>query len=92
VTTRTPGFNGSQQEHWLFHCGDGAAFLGPAGSKELQAYPDAVEVLRHERAVYGWPPGELENYLRSLDKDDEPRAYLFECRRCGTHLAYSEFG
>ena len=25
---RTPGFSGWQQERWLYHCGDGAAFLG----------------------------------------------------------------
>jgi uncharacterized protein len=31
VLRRTPGFRGWQQERWLFHCGDGAAFLGTAG-------------------------------------------------------------
>jgi uncharacterized protein len=30
VMRRTPGFGGWQQEHWMFHCGDGAAFLGTA--------------------------------------------------------------
>ncbi len=91
ITTRTPGFIGWQQEHWMFHCQDGAAFLGPVGSKELEAYPDAVEVLRHEHDEYGWPPEQVEGYLESLDKDDQPTAYLFECRHCGTHLAYSDF-
>src|SRR5437764_13484906 len=28
VTTRTPGFRGWQQEHWLDHCADRAAVLG----------------------------------------------------------------
>jgi uncharacterized protein CbrC (UPF0167 family) len=28
IGRRTPGFNGWQQEHWLYHCGDGASFLG----------------------------------------------------------------
>ena len=28
IARRTPGFEGRQQEHWLYHCGDGAAFLG----------------------------------------------------------------
>src|SRR5436189_49864 len=31
IARRTPGFSGWQQEHWLYHCGDGAAFLGRAG-------------------------------------------------------------
>jgi len=30
IARRTPGFSGLQQEHWLYHCGDGAAFLGVA--------------------------------------------------------------
>ena len=29
IAERTPGFSGHQQEHWLYHCADGAAFIGP---------------------------------------------------------------
>jgi uncharacterized protein CbrC (UPF0167 family) len=43
VTKRTPGFSGWQQERWLFHCSDGAAFLGVVGRSELEPYPDALE-------------------------------------------------
>jgi uncharacterized protein len=91
ITRRTPGFTGWQQEHWLYHCGDGAAFLGLVGRKELEPYPDAIEVLRHEHDEYNWPPDEVEEYLAGLDKDGQPTAYLFQCRRCGQHLAYSDF-
>ena len=28
IARRTPGFSAWQQEHWLYHCGDGAAFEG----------------------------------------------------------------
>jgi len=91
ITTRTPGFTGWQQEHWMFHCEDGAAFLGRVGRQELEAYPDAIEVLRHEQAEHGWPEEQVEEYLAVLDKDDMPTAYLFECRHCGAHLAYSDF-
>jgi len=28
IGRRTPGFSAWQQDHWLYHCGDGAAFLG----------------------------------------------------------------
>ena len=28
VATRTPGFTGWQQEHWLYHCEDAAAYRG----------------------------------------------------------------
>jgi uncharacterized protein CbrC (UPF0167 family) len=38
ITERTPGFNGSQQEHWLYHCGDGAAFVGTSEAAGETAY------------------------------------------------------
>jgi uncharacterized protein CbrC (UPF0167 family) len=38
VMRRTPGFTGWQQEHWMFHCGDGAAFLGRADQDGGTAY------------------------------------------------------
>jgi uncharacterized protein CbrC (UPF0167 family) len=90
VTTRTPGFRGWQQEHWLYHCGDGAAFLGVAGWPELEAHPAALDALRDENGDSGFSPQQVEDYLRSLDKDGSPAAYLFKCRRCGTDLAYSD--
>jgi uncharacterized protein CbrC (UPF0167 family) len=76
VSKRTPGFGGWQQEHWLYHCNDGAAFLGRTGGEELGSYPEAIELLRREGA---------------LDQDGEATAYLFRCRHCGTYLAYSDF-
>jgi len=48
-------------------------------------------VLRREHDEYGWAEEEVEEYLAALDKDDMPTAYLFECRHCGAHLAYSDF-
>ncbi|MFG1681611.1 CbrC family protein [Nonomuraea sp. NPDC049269] len=56
ISRRTPGFSGWQQERWLFHCGDGAAFLGPVGASELDAFPDAREMLRFEHSTGGWSP------------------------------------
>ena len=91
ILRRTPGFSGWQQEHWLFHCGDGAAFLGRVGHAELEPYPDAIEMLRHERDELGWPSEQVEDYLCALDKEAQPTAYLFRCRTCGLHLAYSDF-
>ena len=38
ITERTPGFNGWQQEHWLYHCGDGAAFIGTTEAAGETAY------------------------------------------------------
>ncbi len=91
VTTRTPGFTGWQQEHWLYHCGDGAAFRGAAGWPELQSHPTALDALREENSGHGWSPEQVEENLRALDKGGPPTAYLFTCRHCGTDLAYSDF-
>ena len=91
IAKRTPGFNGWQQEYWLYHCNDGAAFLGRVGSKELQQHPDAIEMLRREGEERGWDSDQIAGYLRALDKDGGATAYLFRCRHCGVHLAYSDF-
>jgi uncharacterized protein CbrC (UPF0167 family) len=50
-----------------------------------------LEMLHQEHAGYGWSREEAEEYVAGLDKDGQPTAYLFECRHCGTRLAYSDF-
>ncbi len=83
VARRTPGFRGWQQPHWMYHCGDGAAFLGTVGWAELQDHPDAIATL------HGTMPEEL---LPMLDKDGGLTGYLFRCRHCGEHMAYADAG
>ncbi|OKJ68835.1 hypothetical protein AMK31_37505 [Streptomyces sp. TSRI0107] len=92
ITRRTPGFAGWQQGSWLYHCDDGAAFLGPAGYHELEAYPEALAMLRIDHQRYGWAPSETEHFLRALDRAGEPTAYLFRCLHCGTGLASWDVG
>ena len=92
IEHRTPGYEAWQQDHWLYHCRDGAAFLGRAGRAELEPYPEAIETLRAEIAAYdGWDAEQVEQHIAAMDKDGQPTAYLFRCRHCGTHLAYSDF-
>lgn len=92
VVQRTPGFHAWREGHWLYHCGDAAAFLGLAGYAELTPYPDAVDSLRDACRRYGWPEERVEGFLRRLDKEGEPTAYLFRCPHCGRHLAYWDIG
>ncbi|MFI0446814.1 CbrC family protein [Actinomadura sp. 6N118] len=92
ITRRTPGFTGWQQESWLYHCGDGAAFLGPVGYRELEAYPDVLDLLREDHQQYGWTPPETERFLLRLSRTGEPTAYLFRCLHCGTNLASWDIG
>jgi len=87
VVQRTPGFHAWQEGHWLYHCGDAAAFLGLAGFAELAPYPDAVACRR-----YGWAEERVGDFLARLDKRGEPTAYLFRCLHCGRHLAYWDIG
>lgn len=92
ITQRTPGFASWQQESWLYHCGDGAAFLGPAGYRELEAHPEALAMLRENHQRYGWAPAETAQFLRQLDRTGEPTAYLFRCLHCNTSLASWDMG
>jgi uncharacterized protein len=78
VLTRTPGFSGWQQEHWLFHCADAAAYLGKVGYEDLLVIPEALEMLQQERD------------LQNLSPAGEATGYLFRCLHCGTHLAYAD--
>ncbi|WP_349253973.1 CbrC family protein [Streptomyces sp. BPTC-684] len=91
VDRRTPGFSAWQEPQWFFHCGDGTAFLGPAGTVELTAHPEALDMLRREAVSRGWPADQVEHFLGSPDEDGEATAYLFRCRICAAHLAYTDF-
>jgi uncharacterized protein CbrC (UPF0167 family) len=91
IAARTPGFIAWQGERWLYHCGDGAAFLGLVGRRELEAYPDALEMLRQEAIENGFSQDDVAEHLAGLRKDGDATAYLFQCRHCGSHLAYSDF-
>jgi len=86
----TPGYNSWQQDRWLYHCGDACAFLGPVGRVGLEDHPDAREMLRHEHDDFDWNERQVEAYIDSLSRDGSPTAYLFRCRHCAAHLAYSD--
>lgn len=81
LATRTPGFVAWQQERWLTCCNDAAAYLGRAGSAELeQDFAPARPAVQRELA-----PGQE---LTDLQKDGEPTAYIFRCLHCNEFLAY----
>ena len=90
VSQRTPGFRGWQQEHWLYHCGDAAAFLGRVGHSRLLEHPDALDMVLHENDEYGWTPEQSREYAEALTDDGEANAYLFRCLHCGRDLAYTD--
>jgi uncharacterized protein CbrC (UPF0167 family) len=90
VAYRTPGFAGWQGEMWFTHCGDAAAFLGVVGHKELlEAGPEAIAAIRQAVSYVG--DDEWEPFLRSLDKNGSPTAYLFRCLHCGAYGGYADY-
>lgn len=91
IGSRTPGFFGWQQEHWLYHCGDGAAFLGSVGVSELERCPGALQAIRSEGVDSGWGKDQIDRYVKSLRSGQSPTAYLFRCLKCENYLAYSDF-
>src|SRR5215216_1898862 len=49
IRFRTPGYTSWQSEYWWAHCGDGAMFLGHAGTKELkERWPEVIPVIRQD--------------------------------------------
>ena len=77
-------------EHWLYHCGDAAAYLGRAGSEELRAVPGALEMVLHENDDLGWSTEQVRDYVEALHRDGDATAYLFRCLHCARHLAYTD--
>jgi len=90
IETRTPGFSGWQQEEWLACCGDGAAFLGVAGAKELERdFPAAIPaVKRYLLRELDLSKEVAEECFAALSKDGQPTAYIFRCLHCQKYLAY----
>lgn len=82
VNLRTPGYLSWQGEQWLTHCGDAAAFLGPAGWEELRKLPQACAAL----VADGWD----ESVLPMMTRDGDLTAYLFKCLHCHTYLANAD--
>jgi hypothetical protein len=90
IAKRTPGFIAWQEERWLTCCGDAAAFLGLAGSRELkEKFPGAIAAVKeHLREDFDLTGKELQEFFNALTKDDMPTAYVFRCLHCNNYLAY----
>jgi uncharacterized protein CbrC (UPF0167 family) len=87
---RTPGYFAWQDSRWLYHCGDGAAFLGRVGWDQLRDDPNALASLHAEAREVGLDETRAEAWIRRLAPDGDFTGYLFRCLHCGVHLAYSD--
>jgi len=89
VAYRTPGFSGWQQERWWTHCDAAAAYIGRAGRDELLSLgQQAVDAIREDTGLSDGP--EFETFMRELDKDGSPTAYIFRCVTCGALGGYQD--
>jgi uncharacterized protein len=87
IVERTPGFNSFQSETWPSCCDDAAAFLTPAGIKELRSQQEMEgNVMGHIVHEMGISGGAAMRLLDSLRKDEGPTAYVFQCLHCHRHL------
>jgi uncharacterized protein CbrC (UPF0167 family) len=78
-------------ERWLYHCGDGCAFFGVVGRKELDPCPEEIEMLLRENDQFHWTAEDSHAYVNRLTASGQPTACLFRCLHFGTHLAFSDF-
>jgi uncharacterized protein CbrC (UPF0167 family) len=87
IVERTPGFSTWQSESWPCCCDDAAAFIGPAGIKELRSQMEMegniMSYIVHEMGISG---GAARRLAESLHKDQGPTAYVFQCLHCRRHL------
>jgi hypothetical protein len=80
---RTPSFLCVEQELWLGHHDDAAAFLGAVGFDAYQRLPPLAQAAIRET---GYAPEVLRN------DGDGPTAYLFRCLHCDWHSAFVAIG
>jgi uncharacterized protein len=90
ISERTPGFNAWQSENWPSCCGEPAAFLTPAGSKEIrEQFPrlegDLMMFIVHQLGISG---GAARQTFEALSKDQSPTAFVFKCLHCDGFPVY----
>jgi uncharacterized protein len=89
---RTPSFHCLQQERWLDHHGDAAAYIGEVDfERYLQLPPAAQFAVRH--CAGDDPRADLRptDFVQRLRCDGEgPTVYLFQCLYCDWYGAYLE--
>jgi len=86
VETRTPGFVTWQGNRWLMCCGRACIYLGEADIGDLQGRWAAVVPSLFEDGDV--PQEEQDEFVRSLEGELGPGAYVFECQICHALKGY----
>jgi uncharacterized protein CbrC (UPF0167 family) len=90
ITERTPGFSAWQQEKWPSCCGEPAAFLTPAGLREIrEQYPrlegNLMMLIVHELDISG---DAARQTFEGLQRHQSPTAFVFKCLHCDGFPVY----
>jgi uncharacterized protein CbrC (UPF0167 family) len=87
---RTPSFRCLQQDRWLDHHGEAAAFLGEVGADEyLRLPPEAQAAVRRTAGDDpSRPLSDDDQVLRLRADGDGPAVYVFQCLHCGRYDAF----
>ncbi|WP_185447686.1 CbrC family protein [Kribbella qitaiheensis] len=88
--TAHPGYFAWQGSHWLYHCGDGAAYLGWVGWEQIRDDAGAMQALLIEAREAGLDDSAAQEWISRLSIDGELTGYRFECLHCGVRLAHSD--
>lgn len=88
LISRTPGYNGCQQERWRVHCGDFCAFMGYVGKKEIDEMGILEELLQDE--IWDDFGNQPEDIINGLVNDGDFQGYLFKCLHCGKYLIWMD--
>jgi uncharacterized protein CbrC (UPF0167 family) len=92
---RTPSFLCLQQERWLDHHGEAAAFIAAAGIDEYSNLPSQARIAMREWVgdrPYDEPLHPTDRVNKLKNDGDGPTAYLFRCLHCDWYGMYVESG
>ena len=93
ISQRTPGFSTFQSERWPSCCGEPGVFITPAGITEIRQHYRYLEgelmgYIVHELGISG---GAARRMLESLNRDQSPTAYVFQCKKCERYLGHVDY-
>ena len=87
LLTRTPGYCGWQQEHWLTHCGELCAFVGYVGWDEIKDRLDEFAHLEDDCDSFI----RYEHQQECLKNGGYCQGYLFRCLHCSKLRLWGDF-
>ena len=90
ISDRTPGYTSWQGPEWMFHCGDGCAFLGDASLETLRGI--SAEGRAELATEFSLSEEDWHELVDEYEPGAEPAIYHFRCLSCGTDRFHMDMG